>query len=132
MEKPSFLLAQTHQCHDSLSAEAFALLDACKLIANDGIKNAIFEANSLNAISYIQSAAGVSQWTANLIIEDIKKYWHLWPKWRLKFVARNADFAAHNLAKWAATSNWEGLVPPDSLPVKCFCDFGFPLVDSSF
>lgn len=47
-------------------------------------------------------------WTATLVIDEIKKLWSLWPKWRFKFVPRIANGAAHALAKCAAPIFWKG------------------------
>lgn len=91
----------SHHYHDALTAESIAILEACKFISNAKINNAIFEADSLNAITFIRSASGASLWTANVIIQEIRKFWHLWPKWRFKFVSRNANCSSHSLANWA-------------------------------
>lgn len=83
-----------------LSAEALAILDACKFIHLLKIKEAIFETDSLNAISFIKSSSGLSYWTTVPEIDEIKKHWHLWPKWRFKFIPINANGAANALAKY--------------------------------
>lgn len=130
----SILIAHTqnHDCHDALTAEALALLEACKFLHHFQIKEAIIESDSLNAISFIRSSAGLSHWTAEVVIQKIKRVWNLWPKWRFKFTHRNANRAAHSLASWDFLSKFSGIIPLNLIPVNCFCDLGFPIVDCSF
>ncbi|XP_012850814.1 PREDICTED: uncharacterized protein LOC105970524 [Erythranthe guttata] len=128
----SILLAHStaHVCLEALAAEALAVLEACKILSSARIKNAIFEADSLDAISFIVSDSCPVHWTAKVVIEEIKKFSGLWPKWRFKYGSRNSNFVAHSLAKWVCCSNWDGIVPPDLIPLVCFGDGGHPLVDS--
>lgn len=46
------------------------------------------------------------------------------------YCSRNINFAAHNVAMWAANVLWDGPIPPSSfLVLVCFCDRGFPIVE---
>lgn len=117
-------------CIDSLSAEAPAILDVCRLLDHLKIKEAIIEADSLNAITFINSASNIFFWTAEPVIELIKKFWNSWPQRRFKLVPRNANRSEHALASWASFASWEGLVPINSITLNCFCDSVFPIVDS--
>lgn len=118
-----------HKCTDVLAAESFALLDACELIDKAKIYNSIFESDSQIAISLILNTSNLTYWTASVLVDKIKKYWHIWPRWKFKYVPRSANSSAHSLAKWAYHSNYEGHVPLNSIPISCFVVFGFPLVD---
>ncbi|KAL3642607.1 hypothetical protein CASFOL_013422 [Castilleja foliolosa] len=127
----SFMAAAiySHSCLDALAAECLGLLDACNLLISLKIDKAIVESDSLIAITMLSSKPQNSYWTASPIVEKIFKVWHCWPNWSFKFIPRNANNAAHNLAKWSFVCNLEGLIPLDSLPTSVFCDSGFPLVD---
>ncbi|XP_012845450.1 PREDICTED: uncharacterized protein LOC105965456 isoform X2 [Erythranthe guttata] len=119
-----------YHCHDSTMAESFAIRDACSFIKRANIKNAIFEADCLNAILYINDDTPQSHWPSSPLIDEIKRYWSLWPKWKFKFCPRNSNLSAHNLARWAFNLNWNGVVSSSFIPISCFCDIGYPLVDS--
>lgn len=60
----------------------------------------------------------------------IRIYWFLCPKWKFKFCARNANFSAYNLAKWALFFNWNGAITVEHISNSYFCDGGHPIVDS--
>lgn len=46
------------------------------------------------------------------------------------FSGFNANFYAHYLAKWALSCNWSVMVSMNFIPSSCFCDGGFPIVNS--
>lgn len=71
---------QYHNRLDFTTVESLALLDACKLLDHFKIKEAIFEADSLNVIAYIRGASGISFWTASPVIDQIRNF--------LKFMAK--------------------------------------------
>ncbi|KAL3648648.1 hypothetical protein CASFOL_005051 [Castilleja foliolosa] len=122
----TFLHASTHNhlCLDSNVAEGLALLDACYLLINLDIKEAIIESDSLVVISYILSNGSDCSWNLHPIIEKIRRCWNGWPSWVFKFAS------AHSLAKWALFCNFEGYVPLNLIPISVFCDRGHPLVNS--
>lgn len=72
--------SHSHHCLDALTAETLALQDACKFINHLKIKEAIFESDSLNAITFINNASSARVWTANPVINEIRKCWNAWPK----------------------------------------------------
>ncbi|XP_012846290.1 PREDICTED: uncharacterized protein LOC105966267 isoform X2 [Erythranthe guttata] len=119
-----------HQCTDSLVAEALAIHEACLFANHWKIAKVIFESDCLNAVHFINDHNMVGHWSSKVIIDEIRKFWHLWPKWRFKYCPRNANFAAHNLASWASASKWSGFIFENRIPISCFCDIGYPLVDS--
>lgn len=45
-------------------------------------------------------------------------------------VSREANRSAHALVKWALFLFWDGTIPLNYIPLGCFCDFGFSIVDS--
>lgn len=69
--------SSSHHYHNALIVEAFAILETCKLIFNAKIKNALFEADSLNTIFFIYFITGASYWSSNVIIDEIKFYWYI-------------------------------------------------------
>ncbi|KAL3628523.1 hypothetical protein CASFOL_027569 [Castilleja foliolosa] len=122
--------AHAHKCLDAISAESLAILDVCKIIDELKLKKVIFESDCLNAIALINGVSFNIFWNASPIIEHIKKFWNCWPTWIFKYVPRSSNGAAHNLAKWAVSNSFDGVLACDSIPIVVFCDQGYPLVNT--
>ncbi|KAL3639125.1 hypothetical protein CASFOL_017032 [Castilleja foliolosa] len=128
----SIVLAATyaHDCPDATTAECLAILDACNLAQNHQIKKASFSSDCLIAVTCINNNPNTSYWTANPVVEKIKRSWSNWPFWSFVYTNRSANSAAHSLAHWGVSSLFVGEIPLDSVPISVFCDLGFPIVDS--
>ncbi|KAL3628348.1 hypothetical protein CASFOL_027394 [Castilleja foliolosa] len=128
----SIILAfsRKHNCHDSTTAECLAIMDACMIAQDLGIKSAQFESDCLNAITFINGSSENSYWPSQPVVDSIKRYWTGWPSWNFFFAPRGCNKAAHELAKWATLNLFEGILQLNEIPVNVFCDFGFPIVDS--
>ncbi|XP_012827739.1 PREDICTED: uncharacterized protein LOC105949019 [Erythranthe guttata] len=124
-----FAHSMKHDCQDPLDAESLAIKEACQFVNSAKIENVIFEADSLNVMTFINDPSHNSHWTAKVNVEAIKRFWFLWPTWKFRYSSRNSNFAAHYLAKWASNIDWRGVVPPKDLPIMCFCDGGSPIID---
>lgn len=118
--------SHSHHCLNSLIPEALALHDACKFINQLKIKDAIFESDSFNAITFIINNVSSEGHRSIPDIEEIGKFRNTWSKWRFKFTRRNANGASHALAQRATVLSWNGVVPLNSIHLNCFCDVGFP------
>lgn len=90
----------------------------------------VFESDCLDSIIFINDPTSQAHWSAKVLVEEIRRFLFLWPKWKLKFISRNANFASHNLAFWSVNSKRYGCIHVNSLPSSYFCDGAFPLVDS--
>ncbi|KAL3622530.1 hypothetical protein CASFOL_033941 [Castilleja foliolosa] len=123
--------AQTQEkpCLEPLVAECIAIHEACLTAERLNISKAIFETDCLNAITAINGASLNSFWPVDPVVEKIKKAWTNWPMWTFSFTPRKNNCAAHELAKWAKTSSFVGIVPLDLIPINVFCDGGYPIVD---
>ncbi|XP_012829138.1 PREDICTED: uncharacterized protein LOC105950333 [Erythranthe guttata] len=127
----SILLAHSsiHLCHDPLTVESIAVREACNFIANAKLKNVMFELDLLNAILFIKDHSSAIHWTASHLIHETQKFWGLRSKLKFRFCSRNANYAAHNLAKWSFSSVFCGFIPVNCLPLPCFGDRGSPIGD---
>lgn len=115
-----FVSSKKHQYSNPRNAKSQALLEACQIINTIKLQNVIFEADCLNAIKFITNLQSQIHWSAKNYIEEITKFWSLWPKWRSKLCSRSTNFAAHNLAKWADVVSWDGPIPLNLLPCSLF------------
>ncbi|KAL3813124.1 hypothetical protein ACJIZ3_014392 [Penstemon smallii] len=114
---------------DSIWFNTFAIVVACSRIHDVKAKNVIFESDCLIAINAILNQDGDMDWAIREPVDEIRRFWVSWPKWRFQFIARASNCAAHNLASWAAVSKTWEKIPLPSLPLCCFCDGGSPCVD---
>lgn len=128
----TFAQAKHYYCTNALTAELHAIKDACIFMNQAKADRVIFEADSLNAITFINDPSSPIHWSASQLVEEIRRFWALWPKWRFKICSRNSNFAAHNLAAWSFSFKKLGSFPVNLLPVSCFCNGGFPLVDNFY
>ncbi|KAL3633987.1 hypothetical protein CASFOL_021041 [Castilleja foliolosa] len=123
-EAGSIILAASghHTCHDVISAESLAILDACSIISELKMRNVIFESHCLNAISFINGASNNNFWAASPIVDQIRRSWNSWPSWIFKFSSRCSNGAAHEMAKWAKNSVFVGVGPLNAIPISVFCE----------
>ncbi|KAK4476788.1 hypothetical protein RD792_015948 [Penstemon davidsonii] len=101
-----FAAASKQPCLSPLAAECLSLHLACSILMKWKIDEACIENDCLQAIFEISNDWQAADWSARDFIEEIRKFWSCWPKWRFKFAPRNSNFAAHNLAAWAFESGW--------------------------
>jgi ribonuclease HI len=101
-----FVAAGTNNCSYKLNvveSEAKALLEAMQEAIKRGWTNMIFESDSKIVVEAIQvKATGISD--MNSIITSIKMLLHCNSNFEVKFVRRQANIAAHTLARVA--SSW--------------------------
>ncbi|KAL3630220.1 hypothetical protein CASFOL_023204 [Castilleja foliolosa] len=98
----SIILATTfhHKCLDAVTSESLALLDACKIIEQLCLKDAIIETDCLRVIAFIHGVDVDCDWTARPIIAQIKNFWSCWPQWSFCFANRSVNGAPYALANW--------------------------------
>lgn len=84
----SILLASAtdYHCTNALVAELFAIRDACLFFNSIGLEKAVIESDSLNAITFINDPQIQVHWMGKQLVEEIRKFWFLWPKWSSNFV----------------------------------------------
>jgi ribonuclease HI len=112
-----FLCAQTNQYSSNMSileGEGMALLDAVKLATLKGWNYVIFESDSQTLVNAINSRNGrVSVFGS--IIDNIKNNLFLLSNFEVKFVRRQANMAAHSLAR--AAISWTSHHYVDVIPL---------------
>lgn len=128
----SVLLAHAKEyfCANALVAELYSIRDGCLFFSTAQLDRIIFESDSLNAIMFINEPFSQVHWIAKQLVEEIRRFWALWSKWRFKYCSRFANAAAHSLAHWSFAVKKFGYVHVNFIPISCFCDGGFPLVDT--
>lgn len=122
--------ANTFLAVDALQAEVIAIKNACLFLTKAKLENIIFEADCINAILYTTDQSSIPSWSSRAIVEEIRRFWFMWPKWKFKACSRNVNFCAHHLAKWAFSCSWNGFIPLNLIQSTCFCDESFPIVNS--
>ena len=86
--------------HEPASAEVLAALSAVKFCRKMGTHDILLEGDSLLAVKAV-SEFRLSWVRYGQIIDDIKLVLGLLRKWSIKHVKREANLAAHSLAKCA-------------------------------
>lgn len=71
-----------------------AICGACVFLDKVGFQLIIFETDCPNATTFIINTTSPVHWSTSQLVEEIKYYWLLWPKWRFKNILKNANFAA--------------------------------------
>ncbi|KAL3641890.1 hypothetical protein CASFOL_012705 [Castilleja foliolosa] len=62
-----------HSCLDAITAKCLAILDAVIILQNHNTKKVIIESDCLNAASFINGSSYNSSWTANPVVDQIKR-----------------------------------------------------------
>ncbi|XP_041011337.1 uncharacterized protein LOC121255120 [Juglans microcarpa x Juglans regia] len=85
------------------TAEAYAMLMAILFCKDTGVTNIVLEGDSLQVVKQMQKS--VKDWShGGLIIEDVKAIMKSFPGWSIGHIRRDANMAAHLLAKDALNS----------------------------
>ncbi|KAG8375096.1 hypothetical protein BUALT_Bualt10G0064800 [Buddleja alternifolia] len=103
-------------------AEAKAIKKAMMCMDSKNIAEVIFESDSLLAVAWISGCQSETEWNAKSIIEEARKLWKKWPRWKVKKIHREANCTAHEIAKWALSCEWNNVIAPDQFPsfLSCF------------
>lgn len=75
-----FAHTRSYICMDALVAESIAIKEACSFLDHAKIKEAIIESDCLNTIYFITNSSSIVHRNVKVIIEEIRRFWHLWPK----------------------------------------------------
>jgi ribonuclease HI len=97
---------------DLMLAEAGAVLMAIQQCKNLGFQRVHFEGDSKIVVEGVNSTK--EDWSGKgMVLEDIKLELQAIPQWRMTFVRRDGNHAAHTLSKWAITEKCRP-------PVACY------------
>ncbi|KAK3183290.1 hypothetical protein Dsin_030576 [Dipteronia sinensis] len=106
--------------YDSLIAEAMAVLKGLQFSHNAGLWPCVLETDAQVVVNLVKGKFDVFS-EVGLIIEDINRLLHSVPGCVVNFVPRNANMAAHNLAKLDLSLDsdcfWMEEVRPSVVPV---------------
>ncbi|KAB1219516.1 hypothetical protein CJ030_MR3G012312 [Morella rubra] len=81
------------------------------------------ESDSLTLGNEVNNSPDHTIWIIAEQVEAIEDLLKRFPDWQIRWIPRKANRMAHLLAKWAASSGEEGVIPLDTTPVFVkFCD----------
>lgn len=90
-------------CVDPLTAEATAAVYALRFCKDMGLHNICLEGDAKLVVDAVNS--GEANWSRiGHLMEDLKMLLCTFTQWEVRHVRRQANFAAHSLAKMAAHS----------------------------
>lgn len=105
-----------HYGSDVFSAELKALLLAFHAGEDLQSPKLIFEGDALGVIQALHGNKAHEDWRSSPLVDAGRKLVSLWPYWSIKYVPRQLNSVAHNLANWVARSDFSGYVNPHLLP----------------
>ncbi|KAM6554853.1 hypothetical protein CsatB_015615 [Cannabis sativa] len=101
---------------DPLVAEANAVCFAAKVAVEAGVKKIAFQCDNL---SVVNSFIATTQCNVEFRIEAAKmrfvQYCSMFEEWEITHISRMCNFAAHNVAKWAAMGRKSGAFVPHDM-----------------
>lgn len=98
------------------AGEAHAILTAISLARTLLMSTVIIESDASQIIN------SPPPWAASGAVQQAKTDLRYFQTWEIVWISRKTNFAAHNLAKWAASSNSFGYLNTSSVPVDAFSD----------
>ncbi|KAG8388292.1 hypothetical protein BUALT_Bualt02G0110400 [Buddleja alternifolia] len=116
--------------HNSNSAETFAIRQAMEFMHSKAFEDVHFESDSLLALSWISGCKTDIEWAAKTDVEEARRFWKKWPRWKLSKIHRQANVVANDLAKWALKMNWDNVILPKDFHLFCLVFLTFPLLGS--
>lgn len=117
------LLTKQIFCTSPARGEAEALVLALELCELLSVNSVILESDSMDVINSLKSPSEDCPWTITDYISLYRSKLNLLIAWDIMHIHRSANFAAHNLAKWSASSFVFGLLSLNMLPQFVLSDY---------